>query len=80
MSRNQMIRGRSLRPPVCSCEYGCVSREEMRERHGDRDGFLESLVKAFEDGYVSFAEAETANLKYREEWAAAPEKTEIEKR
>jgi hypothetical protein len=79
MSRDHMIKGRSLRPSVCSCEHGCVSREEMAKRHGSPDKFLRSLVKAFGDGYVSFAEAEFANLKYREEWAAAPEKTEVGK-
>lgn len=74
------IGGRSLRPPVCSCGSGCVSREEMRSRHGTPDEFLKSLVGAFENGEISFDEAEMANLKYREEWSSAPEQTEIAKK
>ena len=73
------IRGRSLRPPVCSCLAGCVSKQEMRARHGDPEEFLEALTKAFEAGDVSFDEAERANLMYRAEWGEAPETTEVEK-
>lgn len=69
------VSGRSLRPSACSCERGCVSREEMRERHGDPEAFLEALTRAFQAGDISFHEAERANLKYRAEWHKAPDKT-----
>jgi hypothetical protein len=46
-------------------------------RHGDPEQFADSLANAL--GEISFEEAERANLKYREEWANAPEKTEVDK-
>lgn len=73
------VGGRLLRPGVCSCLQGCRSREEMRERHGDPDKFLDSLTRAFHAGDISFDEAERANLKYRAEWREAPEKTQVDK-
>jgi len=71
------IEGRLLRPVVCSCVYECRSREEMRIRHGDPEQFANALADAL--GEISFAEAERANLRYRKEWASAPEKTEVDK-
>lgn len=76
---NLFVAGRSLRTRVCSCALGCCSREEMRERHGDPERFLTALEEAFEDGFISFDEAERANLRYRAEWAEAPECTEVQK-
>ena len=73
------LSGRSLRPPVCSCPLKCRSQEEMKRWHGTPDAFTDSLADAVGEGIVSFAEAERANLIYREEWAQAPEKTEVDK-
>jgi len=73
------IEGRTLRPSACSCVLGCRSREEMRARHGDPEQFLASLERAFQDGFISFAETESANLRYRAEWDEAPERTEVAK-
>ena len=71
------VKGRSLRPAVCSCSRGCRSREEMRKRHGTPAEFLEALGNAFEDGFISWDEAERANLGYRAEWHEAPEHTKV---
>jgi hypothetical protein len=73
------IAGRLLRPQLCSCTFGCRSREEMRERHGDPDQFLDALTHAFKDGDISFGEAERANIRYRAEWREAPERTAVDK-
>jgi hypothetical protein len=73
------VAGRPLRPGVCSCTFGCRSREEMRAKHGDPDKFLDSLTRAFHAGDISFDEAERANLRYRAEWIEAPEHTQVDK-
>ena len=73
------VAGRLLRPGVCSCSFGCRSREEMRRQHGDPDRFLDALTRAFHAGDISFDEAERANLRYREEWHEAPERTAVDK-
>jgi hypothetical protein len=73
------VAGRPLRPGVCSCAFGCRSREEMRARHGDPEQFLGALTRAFDAGDISFNEAERANLKYRAEWHEAPERTAVDK-
>lgn len=73
------INFRTFRPGVCSCRHRCRSREEMAALHGDPEAFLASLEKAFMAGDVSFDAAQAANLKYRAEWKAAPEKTEVDK-
>lgn len=73
------IRGRTLRPPVCSCRFGCCSREEMSNRHGIPSEFEDSLARAIVDGSISVHEANVAIRSYRAEWARAPERTEVEK-
>lgn len=73
------VTGYLLRPGMCSCSFGCRSREEMRERHGDPDKFLDALTRAFHAGDISFYEAERANRRYRAEWNEAPEKTQVDK-
>jgi hypothetical protein len=73
------VAGRLLRPRACSCDLGCRSRDEMRALHGDPEAFLASLERAFENGLITFAEAERANLRYRAEWAKAPENTEVDR-
>jgi hypothetical protein len=51
----------------------------MRERHGDPEAFLNALEKVFADGFITFGEAERANLKYRAEWYEASEHTQVDK-
>jgi hypothetical protein len=49
----------------------------MRRAHGEPDDFTDALAAAWSSGDIAHDEAERANLRYRREWAAAPEHTKV---
>ena len=55
----------------CNCEHGCTNRAEMKKHHGTPPEFEEAVWNAL--GEISVSEATRAVMKYRAEWAEAPE-------
>ena len=55
------------------CEQDCRTQQEMRERHGTPESFRAAIRVAYEDLFITLAEAQAAAQHYRDVYAAAPE-------
>jgi hypothetical protein len=59
---------------TCKCDYGCTTRDELRQRHGTPREFELAVESAYADGYLGqdYAAAHKAFTDYRRMYETAP--------
>lgn len=55
---------------TCSCQKKCKTIDEMQAAHGTPEQYAKALNAAFIDGFISIAELDAAEERYRQEWTA----------